>query len=179
MSCALDAGQSIAFSVGGTPYLDAGNMGVAPAWTTRALSASEAAWVSACVLARLNLTSTVVHISARGANAGYDTTITELADYAIEEGAFWGNVFTDVGAIAGFSCNGIDQAADDSYGDLPARACAQWDGVAGSNRSACGLTYVGLCTTACTTASPYANCASGGGARADAVVTSFLSGTAP
>ena len=74
-TCALDATQSIDFTVSGVQYHAVGLMGIAPSWTTSALSASDAAWVSACVVSRVNLTSSAVTISARGDNAGYDTTI--------------------------------------------------------------------------------------------------------
>lgn len=177
-TCALDSTQSIDFTISGVTYHDAGMMGVAPAWTQRALTATEAAWVSACIVSRVNLTSALVQISARGANAGYDTTIGEVADYAIEEGAFWGNAFTDLGTVQGFSCNGVDQAADDTAGDLPLRECAEWDGVTNSNASACGFHYAGLCSNACSTATaPYTGCAFQGGSASSGVVTTFLYGT--
>ena len=177
-TCALDATQSIEFTVGGVTFYDVGLMGVAPAWTTRALTATEAAWVSACIVSRVNLTSTVVEISARGANAGYDTTIGEVADYQLEEGAFWGNAFTNLGTVAGYSCNGVDQAADDTVGELPLRECAEWDGVTNSNASPCGFHYAGLCSDACSTdTAPYTGCAFGGGSESAGVVTTFLYGT--
>lgn len=177
-TCALDATQTVDFTVGGVQYHATGLMGIAPSWTTSALSASAAAWVSACVVSRVNLTSAVVEISARGNNAGYDTTIGEVADYQLEEGAFWGNVFTDLGSVTGYSCNGVDQAADDTVGDLPLRECAEWDGVTGSNASQCGFHYAGLCSTACSTATaPYNGCAFQGGSASSSVVTAFLYGT--
>lgn len=177
-TCALDATQSIDYTVAGVQYHAAGLMGIAPSWMTSALSASDAAWVSACVVSRVNLTSAVVEISARGDNAGYDTTIGEVADYQIEEGAFWGNVFTNLGAVVGYSCNGVDQAADDTIGDLPLRECAEWDGVANSNASPCGFHYAGLCSSACSTSSsPYDGCSFQGGSASSSVVTTFLYGT--
>jgi hypothetical protein len=177
-TCALDATQSIDFTISGVQYHNAGLMGVAPAWTSRALTASEAAWVSACIVSRVNLTSALVNISARGANAGYDTTIGEVADYQLEEGAFWGNAFTDLGTVEGFSCNGVNQAANDTIGDLPLRECAEWDGVANSDMSPCSFNYAGLCSNACTTTTaPYSGCAFPGESAASSVVTTFLYGT--
>jgi hypothetical protein len=177
-TCALDATQAIDFAVDDVQYHVAGMMGVAPAWTTRALTASEAAWVSACVASRVNLTSSTVEISARGDNAGYDITAGELADYQLEEGAFWGNAFTDLGPVMGYACNGIDQTADDTVGDLPLRECAEWDGVSGSNASPCGFHYAGLCSTACsTTTAPYSGCSFLGGSASASVVTAFLPGS--
>jgi hypothetical protein len=177
-TCALDARQSIDYTVGGVQYRAAGLMGIAPGWTTSALSAGDAAWVSACVVSRVNLTSAVIDVSARGDHAGYDTTIGEVADYHLEEGAFWGNVFTNLGAVTGYSCNGVDQVADDTIGDLPLRECAEWNGVAGSNASPCGFHYAGLCRTACSTATPpYDGCSFLGGSASSSVVTTFLYGT--
>ena len=177
-TCALDATQSIDFTISGVTYHNAGLMGVAPAWLSRALTATEAAWVSACIISRVNLTSALVNISARGANAGYDTTIGEVADYKLEEGAFWGNAFTNLGTVEGFSCNGATQAANDTIGDLPLRECAEWDGVANSNASACGFNYAGLCSSVCTTSTPpYSGCSFSGGSGSSTVVTTFLYGT--
>lgn len=175
VGCALAGTQSITYTVGGTQYTDPGAFGIATAWTSRALTATEAAWVSACVIARVNLTSTSVTISARGAQTGYATTSAELNDYKIEEGAFWGNVFTDQGSVAAYACNGVDQAANDSYGDLPLRQCAQPDGTSGY--TPCGFSYAGLCTAACSSTSTYSGCAYNGGAASAQVVTTFLYGT--
>jgi hypothetical protein len=177
-TCALNLEQSIEFTTNGVTYHYGGLMGVAPAWTDRALTATEAAWVSACVVSRVNLTSSLVEISARGDNAGYDTTIGEVADYQLEEGAFWGNAFTDLGTVQGFSCNGVTQAADDTMGDLPLRECAEWDGVEDSNASACGFHYAGLCSDVCSTnTAPYTGCSFQGGSASSDVVTTFLYGT--
>ncbi|HEY0189833.1 MAG TPA: hypothetical protein VGC42_01845, partial [Kofleriaceae bacterium] len=176
ISCALDPSQSFTYAVDGVDETTTGAMAVAPAWTSRALTAGEAAWVSACVLSRLNLTGATVSISARGDSPGYATTAAELAGYQIEEGAFWGNVFVDEGAVAGSACDGVDQAADDSYGDLPLRQCAQ-PATGSATQTPCGLRYAGLCRDACATAtSPYAGCAVSGDAADAFVVTSFLSG---
>jgi len=174
--CALGADQTLSYTVDGTTTTLQGAMAIAPAWTGRSLTASEAAWVSACVLARVNLTSQVVQISARGAEAGLATTAGEQADYQVEEGAFWGNAFVDLGTIDGYACDGVDQAADDSYGDLPLRECAQPDGTALSSLTPCGFHYAGLCGSACATSSPYAGCSFLGGAGHAEVVTAFLYG---
>lgn len=177
ISCALDASQSFTYAAGGVSYTAAGAMGVAPDWASRALTTDEAGWVSACVMSRINLTGAVVSISARGESAGYATTASELADFQVEEGAFWGNVFVDQGTVAGFACDGVDQAADDSYGDLPLRQCAQPD-PGDASQTPCGLHYAGLCRDACASStSPYGGCAFGSDEPDAHVVTTFLAGT--
>ncbi len=178
VGCALGPAQSITFTAPGWPQTTyQGAMGVATAWTTRDLSKTEANWVSSCVLSRINEFGTVVTISVRGATTGYATTSQELTDYQIEEGAFWGNVFTNRGLLVGNACNGIQQSQNDTYGDLPLRECAEWDGVLGSGLTPCGFNFAGLCTSVCSTASPYANCVTpGSGTVVAEVATTFLYG---
>jgi hypothetical protein len=180
VSCALSDTQSVSFVLSGTTYNFYGAMGLVPGWTSNDLTASEAGWVSACILARVNVSSSLLYISARGDQGGLGTTSGELTGYQVEEGAFWGNAFVDLGSLAMYSCNGVDQAADDTYGDLPLRECAEWDGVTASNLSPCGMSYAGLCSSACTTATaPYEGCSFLGGTAVNEVVTTFLYGTPP
>jgi hypothetical protein len=177
VECALDATQTFAYDADEVHHVITGAMGLAPGWSTGGLSGSEAAWVSACVFSRANASGTSIVISDRGAVTGLATTSSELANYQIEEGAFWGNLFIDVGDVAAYSCEGVDQAADDTHGDLPLRQCAQWDGIRNSHKSPCGMNYAGLCSAVCTTSSPYSGCSFLGGAASSAVVTTFLYGT--
>jgi hypothetical protein len=176
--CALAADQTVDYTVDGVTRTLTGAMGMVPAWTSRALTASEAAWVSACVFARVNLTSQVVQLSARGAQSALAATSDEEASYAVEEGAFWGNAFIDLGSVDASACDGVDQAVNDSYGDLPLRQCAQPDG-AGANLTPCGFHYAGPCGSACNTGSPYADCAVAGDRSQAEVVTTFLYGALP
>jgi hypothetical protein len=180
VSCALGSTQTIMFSVGGVAYSNTGGLGIAPSWTTGALTATQASWVSACVFAHVNDATKLIWLSVRGSDASLMPSLSERTDYQVEEGAFWGNAFLDRGAVAAYSCTGVDQALDDSYGDLPLRPCAQWDGVASSNKSSCGMIYAGPCSSACSTqAAPYAGCSFQGSAAAGPVVTIFLSGAHP
>jgi hypothetical protein len=177
VGCALNSTQTVQFSVGGTSYSATGILGIVPSWTTSALTPAQAAWVSACLFAHVNDASSLIWISVRGNEASLAPTISERADYQIEEGAFWGNAFPGLGAIAGYSCVGNDQAIDDTYAQLPLRQCAQWDGVAASNKSPCGLSYAGRCNQVCTApVAPYSGCSFLGGAASGPVVTIFLAG---
>jgi hypothetical protein len=177
VECALDTTQSFGYDFDGVHYAITGAMGLAPGWPTDGLSTDEAAWVSACVFSRVNASGTSIVISDRGAASGLATTSSELTAYRLEEGAFWGNLFIDLGAVEGYSCDGVDQAADDTRGDLPLRECAQWDGVRGSHTSPCGMNYAGLCSAVCATASPYSGCSFLGGTASSVVITTFLYGT--
>jgi hypothetical protein len=177
VACALSSTQTVAFSVSGTSYSVTGVLGIAPAWTSTALTTTQAAWVSACMFAQVTDATTLIWLSVRGTEASLVPTISERTNYQVEEGAFWGNAFPNLGAIAGYSCVGNDQAADDTYGQLPLRQCAQWDGVASSNLSPCGMRYAGRCNQVCTaTVAPYSGCSFLGGTATGPVVTVFLAG---
>jgi hypothetical protein len=176
VECALEATQSFGYDAGGVHHVITGAMGLGPDWATTGMSAGEAAWVSACVFSRTNASGTSIVISDRGAATGLATTSSELANYRVEEGAFWGNLFIDLGDVEAFSCEGVDQAANPDYGDLPLRVCAQWDGFRDSHKSTCGMNYAGLCTAVCATSSPYSGCAFPDGDASSAVVTTFLYG---
>jgi hypothetical protein len=149
IGCALTPTQTItAFSQWGT-YSYAGVVGLAPAWTTRALTASEAADVSACVIARANLVGMNVTISIRGDLSALATTLDEARSYNVEEAAFYGDVFTTT-AGAKHACNGVDQVRDgDTYGDLPNRQCGQPD-PNNPGYTLCGFVFDGDCADICT-----------------------------
>jgi hypothetical protein len=171
VACALNSTQTITFTVGGTVYMATGAAGIAPGWTAGALTPTQAAWVSACLFANVNDASTLIWISLRGSQPSFTTSPDERAAYQIEEGAFWGNAFSNLGPIVGYSCNGLAQAP------LALRQCAQWDGATASNRSACGMSYAGRCSQVCTSVvAPYSGCSFLGGAAAGPVVTIFLAG---
>lgn len=175
--CALGSTQAITFSVGGVSYAAAGGIGMAPGWTDTALTATEASWVSACLFAHMNDTTELIWLSVRGSESTLSPTTTESTGYRVEEGAFWGNAFVDRGTIAAYSCLGVDQAIDDSYGDLPLRRCAHWDGQVSSTTSACGMHYAGACRSACSTGTaPYTGCTFPGSTAARQVITIFLAG---
>lgn len=174
IDCALDASQSVSFAVGGASYHLGGALGLAPAWTTRALTGDEAAWVSACVFSRVNLTGVSVALSARGTNAALATSASERAAYQLDEGAFWGNAFADLGHVQAFACKGAD--ADAGVGDLAHRVCAQ-PSATDPTTTACGMVYAGPCADACADSAPYAGCAAPGGETWTAVIASVLEGT--
>jgi hypothetical protein len=174
IGCALTPSQSVTASYQFVPYTFYGVMGLAPAWTTRPLTASETADVSACVIARANLTGMNVTISVRGDSPALATTLDERTNYNVEEAAFYGNVFTSTTG-AKHACNGVDQVRDgDTYGDLPNRQCGQEDP---TNRgyTLCGFVFDGNCADICTVnGDHYEECAGFSN-----VETIHLYGTAP
>ena len=161
VGCALAPAQSFTITVDRIPYTYYGALGTAPAWLTRALTTTEANSVSACLYSRLNRDSLNVSISARGANGGFSTTSDELTNYTLEEGAFWGNVFTNLGTVGGTTCVGVDKLATPDQGQLTNRHCAE-------DSTQCGMTWAGHCADICTMSNGYYTCTYGGATITDA-----------
>ena len=174
IDCALSPNQTIKSTYGFTSYYYTGNIGIATAWTTRALTLTEIQTISSCVLARANQFGTNVTISMRGDAGGWGVTTDEAANYNVEEGAFYGNIF-DSRSGQLHACNGVDQVRDgDTYGDLPLRQCAQPD-PNNPGYTPCGYVFDGNCTDICVrNGNHYSTCGSWGN-----VVTTVLYGTAP
>jgi hypothetical protein len=153
--CALAAGHDITVNGMddfGNPYTTTlhGVFGLADSWTTTALSATQQRFVSACVLAYTNRLGASVTISMRGPSAEFATTTPETSGYAVQEGAFFGNLFSKTGAIA---CKGSGNTT------ASGRDCAKPSG--GVTR--CGYAYAGTCASVCSVSSGYfVNCSYGG-----------------
>ena len=152
LQCALTPVQSITLTdSSGTPWTFGGLIGVAPAWTTRALALDEQRWVTGCLLARVNYFGIVVSLSMRGDLPALATTVEER-DYKELDGAFYGNLFDPAGALE-YACDGKSDNALRICADLSS------DGVT----TMCGFTYTGPCqrgvlVPACTGTSPALSC---------------------
>ncbi|CAN5906634.1 hypothetical protein BH11MYX2_BH11MYX2_29940 [soil metagenome] len=134
-----------------------GEVGLAPAWQTRALNGSERRWVTACLLARVNNNDVTVQISMRGPHDELTADATEKATYSLEEGAFFGDVFTDPnGDIEAYACRGRAQAAGEpTSGPLADRDCTEPD-PANPGKTLCGMFYAGDCADFAPPVSTYA-----------------------
>jgi hypothetical protein len=160
-----------------------GRLGLAADWSSRKLDDSEQRWMTACLMAHTNNLARV-EIALSG------TKPTDLGSrvggtvapqhFAIEEAAFYGNIFTPNAAL--FACGGDGAAAachDRGVGaDLQRRICGT------ANASTCGFRYIGPCNTSaadgtprpgvCQVAMPYASCRDSGGTHYAEVVTASL-----
>lgn len=104
--CAVPAEQNLTFTAtaGGT-YSWSGLLGLAPDWATGApATVVEQQLVSACLAAHVNKFGVNVPISVLGYD-GTGTPIpmgpTELTDYPVKEGCFFGNLFNGDGVFVG------------------------------------------------------------------------------
>jgi hypothetical protein len=120
-----------------------GSVGIAPEWLKHRLDHKGAEWVSSCMFARCNAHDTSEAISMRGDDKALAVSPDEAALYTVEEGAFYGNMFTDDDEpIAWYACEGEGQASGE-FGGLVVRDCTEAlacnpDGTCGSNPSCAG-----------------------------------------
>jgi hypothetical protein len=151
--CALDPAQSFAFSWvdgAGTTHDESypGVFGLATDWAGQALSSvREQEWVSACLISRVNYLGVAVELSSRGGIAGLDDTpASELGAFTMQEGAFFGNVFTS--SPTAYAC---DDVPDDAYSRSQDRFCAAGYVDASGNVDSCGIIQrLGSCDAYCT-----------------------------
>ncbi len=167
VGCALAAGHNVTTSyvndAGFTMNITfTGAIGLADGWTGSALTIAQQQFVSSCVLARTNRYGAAVTVSLRGPTALLNTTTTENTDYALQEGAFFGNVFHTRDYFVG-ACKGSGDST--IYG----RECAK-PGPLGTD-TLCGYTYAGLCSNVCSTSGYFTSCAANSTTYATPVTT--------
>ncbi|MBS1118166.1 MAG: Alpha-tubulin suppressor and related protein-like protein [Deltaproteobacteria bacterium] len=163
VECALPGGRSITYNDELERVVTlAGGLGLAPEWETGAPTAAGQRYVSACLAARTNAAGQTVRLSLR-APAMAVASDTERASYTWNEGAFWGDLFSDTPSIK--TCVG------------------QGNGVAGrlcTVDGTCGFTSVGQCskTTVCAVQSAtdgaYTRCGGVSSPLTEEVVTTYL-----
>ena len=117
--CALPGGTSSSFKdSGGTLHTWYGEIGVAPNWSTGALTSTEQRWVSSCVTSLVNADATSVIVSQRGENdSPYVMMPDEATNYPVTEGAYFGNMFADPPVY--YACNNGAYTTE----RLPGRRC--------------------------------------------------------
>ncbi|WP_156339192.1 hypothetical protein [Chondromyces crocatus] len=159
VSCALPASSSFDFSwrddqggVHAESY--PGLMALAPQWQSSPITDDEARWVSACLLSRVNYYGASVLLSSRSWHQQFWVLGgDELATFTHEEGAFWGNLFTDPpSAYACYNTNHVD------YARQKQRACAAGHVNAQGGVESCGMIkIVGACSDYCVPAQTPSN----------------------
>jgi hypothetical protein len=146
LQCAIPADQTFEGTAtsgpdAGTTFEFNGEVGLAPEWMDRALDEDGSHWVSACLFSRVNAVDLTVPISIRGPNSALATSADELANWTLEEGAFYGEYFLPLTEpIAWFACSGRDSASSASRN----RLCALPD-PAHPGLTQCGFNYAGPC----------------------------------
>jgi hypothetical protein len=146
VSCALPADITLEATLPDGTVLDfIGELGLAPAWIHRPLDDKDKGWVSACMFARVNNHDVSIPISLRGPSHQLDADANERANWPLEEGAFYGMLFTpDDDPVNWIACRGRDLAAQGQTGGLVDRDCAAPD-PANPGLTLCGFKFAGDC----------------------------------
>jgi hypothetical protein len=95
VSCALPAGAQINVTVHDVNYTFPGELGLSPDWGASSGSCGPScrAWVSACVLSRVNYLGVSVPLSIRGPHPALASTAQEWDSYPHGEATYWGDIF--------------------------------------------------------------------------------------
>jgi hypothetical protein len=97
VSCALPEGEHFDLEVEGVTYGFDGALGLAPEWGGDDGHCDKEcqAWVSACVLSRVNYLGEHVMISVRGKHSALIPSWDELTSYTHREAAYYGDIFSE------------------------------------------------------------------------------------
>lgn len=106
MQCALPAGDSISKVVDGQMLVFDGYLGLAPEWKNGACDEDCQQWVSACLLARTNVSGQSVDLWVAADHPSVGLGLS--ADYPLREATFYGNVFASLPTQ--YFCRGSDDA---------------------------------------------------------------------
>jgi hypothetical protein len=147
--CAGASGKSITWKnpKTGLKHTWNGGLGLAPGWTGGATATvAEQQAVTACLGALTNKFGVSVTVAVEGRTAaGTQLTVgpTELADFSVKEGCFFGNLFTGEGIFAG-----LDHSAFDSK-TSSVRACAFDTSGKGTSTLCPPIFQIGYCKDNC------------------------------
>lgn len=149
LQCALSPTQSLTLTDStGVSWTFFGQIGVAPAWTTRALTVSEQRWTTACLLSRVNYYGVAVNLSLQGALPVLKTTAADKP-YTSLDGGFYGNLFDPSGPLM-YACDGPSTST--------VRICADPDPATNGTRTMCGFVATGTCAAACSVTTGTLSC---------------------
>lgn len=160
IGCALEEDQTVIDPAHTVAYIlgipvkksYVGEIGLAPDWTTRALTTDEKKWVTACVLARTNRYGATINILLEGNHPAITYRNLSLTGYTEAESKVWGNMFDSTIELSttnpsvpttalpfyAYICSHISWCADPEEATL--RACDD-------EFTPCGFSYMGDCSS--------------------------------
>jgi hypothetical protein len=133
VECALPEGESVVADVGGASVEFHGALGLAPEWQDSSCDEDCQEWVSACVLARTNVSGEAVSLWLKGEHP--ELGFASSPAFPSYEASFFGNLF--VGPEHAYVCPG--HASGPVLGQLQGRTCSNAAG------GWCGFTSYSNC----------------------------------
>lgn len=134
VECALPADHSITKTIDGQSVVFYGHLGLAPQWESGSCDNTCQAWVSACLLARTNVTQQPVDLWLQADHPAIGFGLPPSGEAMVLEGSYYGNLFW-AGSYLHF-CEGEEDGMVASVRE--GRTCAS---------GSCGFTNYGSCTT--------------------------------
>jgi len=133
--CALPAGAHFDVEVDGVIYGYDGEIGLAPEWGKEGGECNDRckAWVSACVLSRVNYLGEQIQISVRGSHPALSSTSEEQQTYAHREATYYGDIFVQPQRL--YACLSPGETSIE-------RVC-------GASIEDCAVDVVGSCSDVC------------------------------
>jgi hypothetical protein len=133
VECALPEGHAITKRIDGREHTFEGLVGIAPEWEDDECDEDCQEWVSACLLARTNVSGKEVNIWMRADHPAIGEGSS--LEYPTLEASFFGNLFAD--GSSGYFCAG--NVAGSLLSQLKGRTCA------GLTTESCGFTKYTAC----------------------------------
>ena len=145
VKCALPAGETLTYELGGEEYRWFGVLGLAPGWAAGAMTPPEQQLMTACLGAHSNKFGLHIALSVRGPLADGQTLIPldpgEDTALPVPEGCFFGNLFDGSGVYSGAFLD------DWPAGQTNPRGCAVEGGLPGDCPP---IQSLGSCADVCT-----------------------------
>ncbi|WP_225412904.1 hypothetical protein [Stigmatella hybrida] len=148
--CAVPEGQTRTYTPPSSTqtYTWQGGLGLTPGWAGgQPISLAEQQLLTACLAAHVNKYGVSILISVLGKTATGQSipyTATEIQDYAIQEGCFFGNIFTGQGIFYGNDSHLLKDK------ETSARACVLSSDHPESMNACSPMVYTGPCEQLCT-----------------------------
>ncbi|MRG94054.1 hypothetical protein [Polyangium spumosum] len=164
VECALSPRQSVRDPVTGETYT--GHWSLATGWYSNPLDLNGQKWVTACMVQRLNVLGEHVDVLLEGAHSRITENATYDPLYPFEESSVFGNLFNStipptesMPAFHAYICS-----EDDLNGQCPIGPTPWLDHrICDDVPSACGLIYIGSCSSTCIKNGAYWSCPVPGG----------------
>jgi len=156
VECALSSGTTIKdwsdvtqTLLGPFPKQYSGELGIAPGWRNGPLSTSEKAYVTACMMQKMNVYGATINILLSGATPALTHDVATYLTWSYGDNSVWGNLFDSTNSLPSGSGNGAMNAFTPSSCTYNAGVCPNANAMLRvCDTVDCGLNSMGDCDNA-------------------------------